>query len=56
MKTTKLLACAIVGSALLAGPAFAQSAAKGQFITEQFFQRVAWFQAHRPQCQRSAEQ
>jgi|SRR6185437_1225828 len=35
MKTTKLLACAIIGSALLAGPAFAQSAAKGQFITEQ---------------------
>lgn len=35
MKTTKLLGCVIVGSALLAAPAFAQSSAKGQFITEQ---------------------
>src|SRR5665213_1978326 len=35
MKTTKLLSGIILGSCLLAGPALAQSSAKGQFITEQ---------------------
>ena len=35
MKTTKLLTYVLVGSSLLAGPALAQSSAKGNFITEQ---------------------